>query len=126
MSEFYEEMAELAQELLDEFNQFDTLEAKIVRTARVASDSDKPFDLEDDTPAEQVIVGVAGPVQQKYIDGTTITSRMVQVIVPALNLAFEPQLTDKIVVDARERKPVRRKRIPEAGVPIVYIFFVAD
>lgn len=127
MSEFYEEMADVAQELLEEFSTFDeSRPAELVLESRHAVDPDRPHDITTGQEQAVPIVGVAIPVQTKFVDGTSILSTMTQVVVPARDLGFEPTTKNILRYDGRDHKPVRMKRVPASGTPIVYFFFVAD
>lgn len=119
---FYDEMADVATELLGEFQQ------GVARLARVTvtPETGRPWDVTNSAPTYTDLLAVAIPVERKYVDGTRIVGGEDQVTFAVPNLSPEPNIKDKIEMDGRLRTTVAVRRIPALGTPVAYIFFVKD
>lgn len=121
---FYEEMLGVSEELFEAFQQ-DAGNIYLVRESS-APTSGRAHDVTIGSPVKTLLQAVAIPVQKKYIDGQLITGRETQVMFSPPTLTPEPGLSDKIEISGRDRKVIKMKRIPDAGIALVFIFFVAD
>lgn len=122
---FYEDMLEISEELFEAFQQ-DAGNIYLVRESSTPT-TGRLHDVTIGAPVKTLLQAVANPVQKKYIDGQLITGRETQVMFsPPLDLSPEPDLSDKIEISGRDRKVIKMKRIPDAGIALAYIFFVAD
>lgn len=121
---FYEDMAAVSNELFEAYQQ-DAGNVYLVRESSTPT-SGRAHDVTIGSPVKTLLQAVAIPVQQKYIDGQLITGRETQVMFSPPVLNPEPSMSDKIEISGRDRKVVKMKRIPDAGIALAYIFFVAD
>lgn len=116
---FYDEMQDVASGLLGEFNQGTIV---LLRPNVEAMDPDRPWDVTVGSPTRYLLNGVARTVERKWIDGTTIVGDEVQVTFAVPDV--EPVASDQIEIDGRVHRTVDMRRLPEAGTPVAYIFFV--
>lgn len=110
---FYEEMQDVADELLAEFGQGSVA---VVPAAASIADPNRPWD-KTLTPGTPVPVdATVSKVDRKFINGTTIVENMDMVILPGATAVTEQ---DKLSVDGKLRKIVKVFPVPAAGVPAV-------
>lgn len=113
----YDEMQGVAVELFDEFQQ-----GSIKYVELQAVEGSTPDDPGDLVRVEYALTATARPVSTKYIDGSHIVQSDKQVSLPGGGI--EPQMSGFLLIDEVQHKIIGIKRIPEAGVAIVYILIV--
>ncbi|TPN26622.1 hypothetical protein FKO01_25450 [Mesorhizobium sp. B2-3-3] len=118
--DFYAEMADMASELLGEFNQG---VVTLKRETPGVVDPDRPWVPVELTVETWPLAAVARRVSQKYVDGTLIiaTDNQITFAVPAA----VPAMTDTLLIDGVEHAMKDLRQIPAAGTPVAYIAFVA-
>lgn len=122
MSEFYAEMAEVARELITEFQQ-DTL--VITRRTMVAASPSRPWDTSAAlSPAQHSTPCTVRRVEEKFVDGLRITGTEDQVTFPPI-AGFEPSATDVFTVGGRDRTVVDLMRKPAVGTVVAYTVVLA-
>lgn len=120
---FYEDMLGVSVELFEEFQQAPG-EIFLVQTPMVRT-VDREHDVTPGTPVRTLLQAVAIPVQQKYVDGTIVTGRETQVMFSPPT-GVSPSSVDQIEISGRARQIIKMRRIPDAGIAIVYICVVRD
>jgi hypothetical protein len=118
---FWTEMQGTAAELLEEFK---TGVARLVRTARTVPDADQPYVKTDGAPAYTVLSGVALPVDKKMIDNKVVFARHTMLI--CAHPGFDILGTDVIELDGRNRTILKIRRVPDAGIAVVWKLALAD
>jgi hypothetical protein len=116
---FYDEMQDVATELLEEFDQGALY---LVRRAKTVTDTARPWDRTIGAPGKTALSGTVRAVQESYIDGRDVVGgeRQVTFAYPG----FEPAIDDKIEIDGVEVATVKAIRIPDAGTPVAYRYIV--
>ena len=118
---FWLEMQATATELISEFR---TGVARLVRTSRVTPDAGRPYDKTDGVPAYTSLDGIALPVDKKMIDDKVVFSRHTMLV--CAHPGFEILGSDKVELDSRERTILKIRRVPEAGIAVVWKLALAD
>lgn len=122
---FYEDMLGLSLELFEEFQQ-DAGNVFLSRQS-VTPTSGRAHDVTLGTASKTLLYATARPVSKKYIDGQLIVGRETQVMFPPpTGLSPEPNITDKIEIDGRDRKILKMRRIPDVGIVLAFIAIVSD
>lgn len=108
---FYDEMQEIASDLLSEFDQGG------IYLVQIGSATGNPW--EQNTPIEGSPVkldGVASGVSKRYVDkGLAVaTDKQITVAVPAVT----PTMKDYVTIKGERLKVVHIAYIPEAGTPV--------
>ncbi|TPL06681.1 hypothetical protein [Mesorhizobium sp. B2-4-11] len=117
---FYDDMADMASELLGEFKQgFISLS----RTVTADPDPSTPWIPGTTTTTVYPLDAVARRVSQKYVDGTLIVATDDQITFAVPEIV--PAMTDILVIDGVEHAMKDLRPIPAAGTPVAYIAFVA-
>lgn len=113
MSEFYDNLAETASELLEEFG------TDLVLT-RVASGAYDP-DTGDVTNTETTHTGfgAAFDYESRDIDGTKIKAGDQRILISVTGMA-EPEADDRVTVNGKTFTVVRSRTLAPAGVPVVF------
>lgn len=116
---FYNEMQDVASELLEEFKQ-GTVQLKRVTAAAGAN----PWEQGDETVTTYPLKAVVKRLHQRYEGGVLIveTGDMVTFAVPTIPASTEPEitantpaLTDTLVIDGSDRAITNLTPIPAAG-----------
>lgn len=117
---FYDEMQEVATDLLTEFKQGIV---QLRRETPGVPDPDAPWELVEPTVETWELKAAVRTVSVKYIDGTLIVAgdRMVTFAVPAT----VPVMADTLVVDGRAHAMKDLRPLPGAGAVVAYIAFIA-
>ena len=115
MSAFYEEMAGIATELLGEFSQ-GTITLSKSGTSTPAPNPWEPPVTGDATP--YTLKATARPVEEKFVDGTTIFSTDIEVT--AAPFGSDPDPSDAITIDGKAYSIVTVMRIPAAGTVVAW------
>lgn len=90
MATFYEEMQNVAVELIDEFG----LDGTLVRYSKDGEPNDRSFQATDEFTCRAVVLNY----EEKQIDGTRITVRDRNVLVSTFNVSFIITTQDRIVL----------------------------
>lgn len=117
---FYDDMQELATDLLTEFNQGTVQYEEIIPANGPWDDPGQPTSKLHDIPG-----AVTRAAEFRYIDNTSIFSTTTQVtfnVIPDLVIDD----LDVLVLDGDRRTVIRFMQIPETGTPVVYKVFVKD
>lgn len=116
---FYDEMADMATELLTEFAQG---QVSITRVTPGAPDPDAPWVPVEPTTQTATLAAVVNGVSKQFIDGESVLASDLEVLfaVPA----FAPELADVVTIDGRPVMPVRLIQVPAAGTPVAYKLIV--
>jgi hypothetical protein len=114
---FYKDMAGIALDIIDEFQQ-GTL-ALERRTPVAGAPEWEPQPPQIDT---YPVVGVVRSVDRRYVDGTLVmaTDRMATVPAYSLPVGVVPNMADGLIVDGQPCTIKKMLKVPEAGVTIVY------
>lgn len=120
MTDFYDEMRGVADELLGEFKQGSVV---LKRETPGIPDPDKPWEPVEPTAETWELSAAVRRVSTKYVDGTLIiaTDNQVTFAVPAT----VPLMTDHLVIDGREQAIKDLRPLPAAGTVVAHIAFVA-
>lgn len=112
---FYDEMREMATELLGEFQQG---VVQLVRVSPGAPDPATPWEPGAPTQTTYDLKATVTREHQRYENGVLIveTGDMVMFAVPEIT----PVLTDKLVIDGTARSITNLTPIPAAGDPVAY------
>lgn len=115
---FYDEMRDVATDLLGEFKQ-GTVNLKRI----ISIPGPNPWDPPTETPQTWPLSAAVSTVSTKYVDGTLILASDRQVIfaVPLVT----PLMTDTLVIDGNEFAMKDLRALPGAGTPVAYVAFVA-
>lgn len=115
MADFYDEMRDVADELLAEFAQ-GTVILKRVTTA--APDPETPWVPGSETVTTYTLNATVKRMHQRYENGVLIveTGDMVTFAVPPVT----PLITDKLVIDGVERVISNLTPIPGAGTTVAW------
>ncbi|WP_018428222.1 hypothetical protein [Hoeflea sp. 108] len=110
---FYDEMRDVADELLGEFKQ-GSVQLKRVTTAPGPNEWTPAPETVETWPLSATITRL----HQRYENGVLIvqTGDMVTFAVPAV----EPQITDKLIIDGAERVITNLTPIPSAGTVVAW------
>lgn len=109
---FYDDMQDVATELLTEFNQG----AMVYLEATPAAN-----EWESDTYTETPFNGVATGVEQRYVSDLVSSS---DIKITAAVFGVTPTSSGRIKIDGTERQIVQVQQIPAAGTPVSWIIFV--
>lgn len=109
---FYQDMADVALELLDEFGAAVTLQ----RTTGASVDP-VTGEITSGTDASVVTTGLIKPYPDRMIDGTRILQGDRELV---LSDEQTPVASDKIVVGGENWSIVNIKTISPAGIPVCY------
>jgi len=120
---FYQDMANIAHGIIDEFQQGALVLEQQTRTVSI------PWDP-GDTPTINTtsVIGTVTPIDRRLVDGTTVLATDRQVIIPALSLpaGIIPHVSERLFIDGEPTVIKRATRVPEAGVIIVYKLVVGS
>ena len=114
---FYEEMQEVATEVLTGFKQGIVNYIKITPGTGPVTNPGQPTE----TPFG-LNCGVNG-VSKQYVDGTQVLSSDLQ-CVAAVNAGYTPNMKDAIDVDGVRHKLVKILPKPAAGTPVAYLYII--
>lgn len=117
---FYDEMADIATELLGEFQQGSV---QLVRSVSAPSDPSTPWQPGDPTLATYDLAAAVRGVSQRYVDGTTILSSDQQVTC-AVPPVTPDMTTDTLLIDGIAVTVLKNMPIPASGTPVAYLFVV--
>ena len=118
MSDIYQEMQKVTQDVMSEFNQ------GVIQYVSLTS-GDGPAD-NPGLPVETVTTlkgATARNVSSKYVDGTIIFMTDVQVNM-AVQTDVTPQIDDFVNIDGVRHKIIKPMTVPEAGTPVAHILIV--
>jgi len=118
---FYAEMAGIATELLEEFDQ-GTL--RLARVVSSAADPDRPWDVTQTGPFFTDLNGTSKTVTSRFVDGTTVVATDIEVTFAPVALRPEPGFSDRIEIRGELYTTAKVKRIPESGTVVAWKFFV--
>ena len=112
MSDFYQEMQDVATDVLTEFDQGVTL-------VQVTKGAGPSYDPGADSEVDVVIPGTASGVSKKYVNGDSILESDLQAVIAA-SVAV-PTMNDKLKINSDTKKIISIKAVPAAGIPAVYV-----
>ncbi len=117
---FYDEMRDVATDLLGEFKQG---AVSLKRITKADPDPSTPWIPGAETVMTYALDATVRRVAQKYVDGTLIvaTDNQVTFAVPAV----VPVLVDRLIIDGAEHVMKDLRPLPAAGTPAAYIAFIA-
>lgn len=115
MTEFYDDMQDLAANILTEFNQ-----GELVYVAPSTASGD-PWNPTLVTGSRTTVKGVGRGVQQKYVDGTHVVATDQQYTIQAGTVT--PVAGATIEVDGTTLQVVKVIKVPAAGTPVVWMVF---
>lgn len=117
---FYDDMADVADEVMTEFKQGTVT---LRRTVPAASDPATPWIPGSPTVTDYTLKAAVTGVAQQYVDGTTIltTDEQVTCSVPAVT---PDMATDSLLIDGVAVTVIKNFAIPAAGTPVAYRFIV--
>jgi hypothetical protein len=118
MAGFYDEMQEVATDLLTEFQQ-GQVSLKRVTTTPGENEWDPPTETSETWPLKAAV----RTVSMKYVDGTLIIAgdRQVTFAVPDTT----PLLTDLLAIDGKDHAMKDLRALPGAGTVAAWIAFIA-
>ena len=119
--DFWLEMQDLATELLSEFQ---TGTTRLVRIARTPVSVDRPYDKDNGAPAYTNLHSVVKPVDKKMVDNSLVFDRNSMVV--CSHPGFDILGTDMVEVDGRQRKILKIRRMPDAGIAVVWFLAIED
>ena len=112
---FYDEMADWALDLLNEFGSRAEIRRKtILNTAG-------PWEPVETMTQTYPCTAVVGNYNESLLDGSAIKQGDKKIIVAASGLAIEPAVTDVIVCHSAAYNIVNVKAVSPAGTPIIYV-----
>lgn len=114
---FYQDMAQIANDIIGEFQQ------GLLALEWNTPVGGVPWDPGDTPLVQSVYVkGVVQPIDRKLVDGMTVLATDRLAILPALDLppGIVPSVSDKLYIDGEPTIIQKVLRVPEAGVIIVY------
>lgn len=119
MSAFYEELQDVASEVLAEFKQGTVTLTRPGTSTPGANPWDPP--VTTDSVVHTLDTVVKG-VDAEFVDGTTIlaSDKQLTAAVPEITPSME---TDALAIDGRTVTILRIDAIPGAGTPVAYRFF---
>ena len=113
MSEFYDDLAEAASELLEEFGTGLVLK-------RVTSGAYDPATGDvANTETTHAGFGAAFDYESRDIDGTKIKAGDHRILIGVAGMA-EPEADDRVTISGRTFTVVRSRTLAPAGVPVVF------
>lgn len=118
MSEFYDDMRNVAGELFEEFNQG---VVKYIAVARAAGARPDAPGAATETP--YTVNATARAVMTKYVDRSTVFQTDIQVSFAA-DTRFTPTLNGFVEIDGERYKVIQIIRNPAAGTTVSYILIV--
>ncbi len=110
------------------------------RTVREDSDSETPW-IPGDVSTEQTYVldAVVKGVASDYVDGATVLASDLMVVMSPKAVSYEeypedeisvsdiePVMSDKLLIDGRQKTIKRIQPVPAAGTPAMYHIFIAS
>lgn len=118
--DFYDEMRDVASELLAEFRQGVVTLTRPGSSVSGANAWEPPITSD---PAVHELDATVKGVAEQFVDGTTILATDLQVMtaVPPIVPSLE---TDTMMIDGKTVTIVRVDPIPAAGTPVAYRFIV--
>lgn len=116
---FYDEMQDMASEMLAEFEQGTVT----LTREEVIGPGPNPWDPPVTAPVRHALDATVRRMAQKHVDGTLIvaTDNQVTFAVPAI----VPAMTDTLTIDGVVQVMKDLRPIPAARTPVAYIAFVA-
>jgi hypothetical protein len=116
---FYDDMQDVASEVLAEFKQGTVV---LSRTTYAASDPQTPWIPGAPTPATYTLAATVSGVSAELVDGTVILATDLQIVcaVPAIT----PAPTDTVTIDGKAVSLLRVDQIPAAGAPVAFRLIV--
>lgn len=120
MTDFYADMAAIADEVMTEFKQGTVL---LRRTVPGASDPLTPWIPGVPTVTDYPLKAAVKGVSQQYVDGTTVLSSDEQVTCSVPTVTPDTA-TDSLLIDGVAVTVVKNFAIPAAGTPVAYRFIV--
>lgn len=116
---FYEEMAGIASELLDEFKQGVITLTKPGTSTPGPNPWDPPIITD---PVVHNLDATAKPVSEEFINGTTIVATDIEVT--AAVFGADPDPADQMQIDGRSATIIKVMRMPAVGTVIAWRLIV--
>lgn len=118
---FYEEMKDVASEVLEEFEQGTVVLSRTTTAPNPAA----PWEPGVPTTTTYTLNAVVRGAPFKYVDGTLIVASDLMVTA-AVHDDVTPEVGDTIAIDGGTPKAVKKiEATPAAGTPVAYKIFVA-
>lgn len=121
MTNFYTRMRDKVSRPL--FKKFQQGSVYLVRSVKTPV-TGRPHEATAGAPSRTKLEATVVPVQKRFLDRTRITERDTQVMFAPPVDGTVPAETDQIEIDGRLLTTIGFRRLPDAGVIVVYIFFV--
>ena len=118
---FYDEMSQIAREIMAEFKQGDVTYIEL-------TPGDGPADSPGE-PTESDPIGldaVGRNAEFKYVDGTLIESTTTQLTFPHPSEGLNLDDLDYVIVDNERFKIIKKISIPPMGTPVVHKIFIGS
>lgn len=115
MSDFYDEMADVASELIKEFNQG---AIKYIEPGEVTGPSFDPIYGE---PTPYPVKATVRGVSQQYIQEGYISASDLQATVSVFNVA--PSISGTLEIDGKEHQIIQVDAIPASGTTVAWRIF---
>lgn len=114
---FYAEMAGIALDVIDEFQQ-----GVLALERRTLVAGAEPWDPNVPTVLLFPVVGTVQSVDRRLVDGTTViaTDRMAIIPTNSLPVNVQPEIADRLIIDGEPTIIKKVLNIPAAGITIVY------
>jgi hypothetical protein len=114
---FYAEMADIALDIIDEFQQ-----GVLMLERRTLVAGAEPWDPSVPTTQQFPVVGTVQAVDRRLVDGTTViaTDRMAIIPTNSLPVNVRPEMSDRLVIDGEPAVIKKILTVPAAGIAIVY------
>ena len=119
MSTFYEEMADVASEVLAEFHQGVIILSK---TVPGEPDASTPWIPGEPVTVAHTLNATAKPVSEEFINGTTIVATDIEIT--AAVFGADPDPADQMEIDGQPMTIIEVMRIPAAGTVVVWKLIV--
>lgn len=123
MAGFYDEMADMVQDLLLPDAGGGLGQGTVLLKRTTTTPGENEWDPPTETTTTYTLKAAVRTVSQKYIDGTLIVAgdRQVTFAVPSVT----PVLTDLLTIDGKDNAMKDLRPIPGAGTVAAYIAFIA-
>lgn len=130
-ADFYQEMQDVATEVLDEFRQGTFL---LTKKAAVETNPDEPWlpGVPEGEDVQYTMSATVRRVERKYVDGELIVGTEDQATLGVMGapvaggarVLVRPEVGDAVSTDGRPRTIKDVRQLPAAGTPVAWIVFM--